>query len=128
MILGIGIDLCEIRRVREAIERTGEPFMKKFLTQKEMDLAPKTGAIALYVATRFAAKEAIFKAFSIGFSKFEATDIEIGVGELGEPTVLLSGNLAKFAAQRGVKKVLVSISSDGQYATAISLLEYEVSK
>ena len=65
MILGVGVDLCKIERVREAMERTGEPFLRKFFTEKEIDLASKTSDVAAYFAARFAVKEAIFKALDI---------------------------------------------------------------
>ena len=123
MILGVGVDLCKIERVREAMERTGEPFLRKIFTQKEIDLASKTGDVAAYFAARFAAKEAIFKAFHIGLYKYAGTDIEISAGALGEPIVSLSGNLAEFATRKGVRQVLISMSYDGEYAVATSVLE-----
>lgn len=123
MILGVGVDLCKIERVREAMERTGEPFLRKIFTEKEIDLASKTSDVAAYFAARFAAKEAIFKALQIGLFKYEGTDIEISAGELGEPIVSLSGNLAEFATRKGVRRVLVSMSYDGEYAVAVSVLE-----
>jgi len=123
LILGVGVDLCEIERVREAMGRTGEPFLRKVCTQKEIDLASKTSDVAAYFAARFAAKEAIFKAFHIGLYKYALTDIEISAGELGEPIASLSGNLAEFAMQQGVRQVLISMSYDGEYAVATSVIE-----
>lgn len=123
MILGIGVDLCKIQRVREALERTGAPFLAKFFTKSEIKLAPEMGDLALYFAARFAAKEAILKAFQVGLTQYEPTDIEIGVGKLGEPIVSLSGSLAESAAKQGIKQVLVSMSSDSEYAVAVSVLE-----
>lgn len=123
MISGIGTDICRISRVSEAIERTGAPFLNKFFTRAEIELAGRSASLSTHLAARFAAKEAIFKAFGIGFTRFEGTDIEIGAGELGEPVVSLSGGLAEFAARMGIKKVLVSMSFDGEYATAVSVLE-----
>ena len=117
------MDLCKIERVREAMERTGEAFLRKFFTEKEIDLASKTSDVAAYFAARFAAKEAIFKALQIGLFKYEGTDIEISAGELGEPIVSLSGNLAEFATHKGVGQVWVSMSYDGEYAVAVSVLE-----
>ncbi len=123
MIVGIGVDLCKIQRVREAIERTGDAFLEKLFTKKERDLATKTSNISVYFAIRFAAKEAILKAFQVGLSKYKPTDIEIGVGVLGEPVVILLGELAEFAAKRGVKEVFITMSYDGDYAIATSILE-----
>ena len=117
------MDLCKIERVKEAMERTGEPFLRKIFTKKEIDLASKTSDVAAYFAARFAAKEAIFKALHIGLYKYAGTDIEISAGELGEPIVSLSGDLAEFAAGKGVRQVLISMSYDGEYAVATSVLE-----
>jgi phosphopantetheine--protein transferase-like protein len=77
----------------------------------------------VYLAKLFAAKEAIFKTFGIaGSSDIQFSDIEISDGESGEPLVHLSGCFADLARQRGVGRVLVSLSYDGDYAVAVAVL------
>jgi holo-[acyl-carrier protein] synthase len=71
----------------------------------------------------FAAKEAIFKTFGIGWhSGVQMTEIEVQEGKYGEPIPILKGRFAELAAERGVSRVLVSLSYDGDYAVAVAAL------
>ena len=76
-----------------------------------------------YFAITFAAKEAIFKCFGIGWeSGVKLTEIEIRDGEFGEPIPLLTGTFAELARERGVTKVLLSLSYETDYAVGSAVL------
>jgi holo-[acyl-carrier protein] synthase len=123
MPIGVGVDIIAINRIRDALETTGKVFMNKVLTpweQKRAETQPDTVA---YVAMIFAAKEAIFKTFGIGWhSGVQITEIEVQEGKYGEPIPVLKGRFAELAAERGVSRVLVSLSYDGDYAVAVAAL------
>ena len=73
--------------------------------------------------TTFAAKEAIFKTFGIGWETgVQFSEIEVRDGDFGEPIPVLSGRFAEMAAERGVSRVLLSVSFDGDYAVAVATL------
>lgn len=76
-----------------------------------------------YLAMTFAAKEAIFKTFGIGWETgVQFKEIEIRDGESGEPIPVLSGRFAQIAAERGASRVLLSLSYDGEYAVGMATL------
>jgi len=122
-MIGIGIDLVRIQRMADIINRSGEVFIKKLFTDREIELSSQENRI-VYFAMRFAAKEAILKALSIGWTDgVKGTDIEIKRGKLGEPLVTLSGKVGEVAARKGVKRVFLSMSYDSEYAIAVAVLE-----
>ena len=122
-MIGIGIDLVRIQRMADIINRSGEVFIKKLFTDREIELSSQENGI-VYFAMRFAAKEAILKALSIGWTDgVKGTDIEIKRGKLGEPLVTLSGKVSEVAARKGVKRVFLSMSYDSEYAIAVAVLE-----
>jgi holo-[acyl-carrier protein] synthase len=122
MIVGLGIDIINIQRIKEAIERGGEYFLRKVFTNAEIQSALDEGDKNAFLAMRFAAKESILKAFGIGWTGVKGTDIEIVRGKLGEPVVKLSKKLQRIMIYMSAKKVLLSMSYDSEYAVAVSVL------
>jgi holo-[acyl-carrier protein] synthase len=122
MILGIGVDLVKISR----IERAGgnhRSFIERVFTQKEQDYCTRQKFPAQHYAARFAAKEAILKAFGTGLSAgMRWTDIEVLHGEGGGPIVNLTGAAKDLADLKGVKQILLSYSHDEGYAVAQAVL------
>lgn len=118
MFRGIGNDIVEIERIQRAIERNSR-FRDRVFTPGEIEaVAEKSNPYPSY-AGRFAAKEAVAKAFGTGVRGFKLTDIEILSNELGKPEVTLKGPLAeKYVNYR----VELSISHSRDYATAVALL------
>lgn len=118
MFRGIGNDIVEIERIQQAIERNSR-FRDRVFTPGEIEaVAEKKNPYPSY-AGRFAAKEAVAKAFGTGVRGFKLTDIEILSNELGKPEVTLKGPLAeKYLNYR----VELSISHSRDYATAVALL------
>ncbi len=123
MTLGVGVDIITISRMKNILETSGKSFMKKVFTEWEQQRAESHPDKIAYTAMTFAAKEAIFKTFGIGWHygvKFN--EIEVREGRFGEPMPVLSGRFAEIAAERGVTKVLLSLSFDGDYAVAVAAL------
>jgi len=126
MTMGVGVDIVAIGRMRDILETSGNAFMKKVLTPYERERSEKHPDPVAYVAMAFAAKEAIFKTFGIGWETgVQLKEIEVRDGEWGEPIPVLTGRFGELAAERGVSRVLLSLSYDGDYAVAVAALEGE---
>ena len=124
MILGIGIDLIEVRRVREAIERFGERFLRRLFTSVEIEYcSPKKNA-ALHYAGRFAAKEAAFKAMRRGWGgDLGWKDVEVYNEATGAPQIRFHGKALEIVLAMKMLDSHVSLSHIQDYATAIVILE-----
>ncbi len=124
MALGIGVDIIAIGRMRAILDGPGkQAFLHKTFTAGEAQRAEAHPDSAAYLAKSFAAKEAIFKCFAIGWDTgVQFNEIDIQDGEFGEPLAVLSGRFAAIAAESKVGQVLVSVSYDGEYAIAIAQL------
>ena len=128
MIVGIGTDLCDVRRIREALERRGDRFAEKVLGDRELAVwrartarAPIRGL--RYLATRFAAKEAFSKAIGLGIHMPMAwRRCEVLNAESGQPQIVLNGDLATWFAARGWK-AHVTVTDEGDLAQAFVVVE-----
>ena len=114
MVLGIGTDIIEIDRIKEAIKR--ENFMLKCFTEEEILRFPIKKVES--IAGNFAAKESVSKALGTGFVKFDLKDIEILRDDRGKPFVNLYNNAKNEAANKNIKHIEVSISHCEKYAVA----------
>jgi holo-[acyl-carrier protein] synthase len=124
MILGTGIDIIEVERIKSSLERFGERFGKRILLPDETAYCLSHTNPAPFVAARFAAKEAISKAFGTGIgAQLGWQDMEIAHKESGEPFVILHGKGNELFKSRGAKRLLVSLSHTANYATAMAILE-----
>ena len=124
MILGVGIDIIEVPRVAGSVERFGERFYKRILLPDEIAYCLSHKAPAPFIAARFAAKEAISKAFGTGIgAQLGWHDMEERRKETGEPFVVLHGGGLKLLEARGGRVVLISLSHTQNYATAVAILE-----
>ena len=113
-IIGTGVDITEVSRLRKAIEKWGDSFLKRIFTEEELENAKTRGSIYQHLAGRFAAKEAIFKA--MGDSKLNFREVQILNDKEGKPVC----NLSK---ERGKKVgVLISISHVKNYAVASAIV------
>ena len=129
MIVGIGTDLCDVRRIEQARSRFPVSFEKKILTYHEREELSVRSEKNEYVAKRFAAKEAIYKAFnfsdqnSLGWQQAEI----LNQGEKGTPVVHLYGNcLSKFNQQLAVGQtgaIHLSLTDEYPYVMAYVILE-----
>ena len=124
MILGIGIDIIEVARVQASHERFGERFLNRLLLADEIAYCLSHKNPAPFIAARFAAKEAISKAFGAGIgAQLGWRDMEIGRKKSGEPFVILHGKGKKLFKSRRAKRLLVSLSHTANYAAATAVLE-----
>src|SRR5271154_7002340 len=124
MILGIGIDIIEVNRIQASYEKFGERFVRRILLEGEIAYCLSHKNPAPFVAARFAAKEAISKAFGTGIgAQLGWRDMEICKKESGEPFVVLHGRGKKLFESRGAKRLLVSLSHTENYAAATAILE-----
>lgn len=124
MILGIGIDIVDVRRMEAIIFRWQERFLKRIFTDLEIRYCNNKKNPAQRFATRYAAKEAYFKAlYPKGTEGISFLDIEI-VDEKGKrPTVNLCGPVKTHAESTNVKNTFLMISHDGNYGIANVVLE-----
>jgi holo-[acyl-carrier protein] synthase len=124
VILSIGIDIIEVRRVRETIERTPR-FAERVFTAAERTYCESRGAVAAqHYAARFAAKEAALKALQTGWSGGIAwQDIEVSAKESGAPLILFHGRALELYEQTGATAVHLSIAHTSEHAVAQVILE-----
>ncbi|MDH1703257.1 holo-ACP synthase [Comamonas terrigena] len=128
MIYGIGTDICDIRRIRASLERHGERFVRKVLSDAEIatwkkrsERWPDRGV--RYVATRFSAKEAFSKAIGLGMvMPMTWRSCEIANLPSGQPTVVLHGALKAWFEARGLQ-AHISMSDESEYATSYCVVE-----
>jgi holo-[acyl-carrier protein] synthase len=124
MILGIGIDLIEVARVAASYEKFGERFLKRVLVANEIAYCLSHRFPAPFIAARFAAKEAISKAFGTGIgASLSWKDMEVARRDTGEPFVILHGPGLQLLKARGGRLVLISLSHTAVYANAVAVLE-----
>ncbi len=121
MIVGLGIDVCSIERMRRALERHGERFFARICSERERtDLQGRDSATAL--SGRFAAKEAFAKALD-GARGVAWHDVEVRRAPSGRPLLELRGTASAMAQMFGADKWHVSISHDADVAVAVVVLE-----
>jgi holo-[acyl-carrier protein] synthase len=124
MILGVGIDIIEVARIASSYEKFGGRFVNRILHPDEIAYCLSHKNPAPFLAVRFAAKEAISKAFGTGISaQLGWQDMEIHRKESGEPFVVLHGKGKKLFQSRHAKRLLVSLSHTANYAAATAVLE-----
>ena len=128
MIYGIGTDICDIRRIRASLEKHGERFAQKVLSDNEMQTYrarserwPERGV--RYVATRFSAKEAFSKAVGLGMRMPMTWRLcEVAKLPSGQPTLVLHGVLKEWFEAKGLS-AHVSVSDESDYATSYCVVE-----
>jgi len=128
MIYGIGTDICDIRRIRASLERHGERFAAKVLSEGELATFrirsqrwPERGV--RFVATRFSAKEAFSKAVGLGMRMpMTWRHCEISKLPSGQPSVILHGNLKTWFESQGLK-AHITLSDEVDYACSFCVVE-----
>lgn len=123
-VIGIGVDLVECARIDHSLERFGDRFLHRVFTEGEIQYSNSMKFPARHLAARFAAKEAVSKAFGTGIGKAMGwRDIDVRKKESGEPYLVLSGHAEQLANERGVKQAHISLSHTDHYAVAQVVLE-----
>lgn len=118
-VVGIGVDIIEVARIRASLERHGERFHQRICTAAESAYCLQFRDPAPCFAARFAAKEAVSKALGTGIGvQCEWLNIEVRRKASGEPFIVLHGAGAETAKRLGIGQILISISHTENYATA----------
>lgn len=121
MILGVGVDILEIARMRETLERQGDAFVERVFTPGEAAYCRARGKPYQHFAARFAAKEAVSKALATGWSgTFSWRDVEVANDPSGRPVVVPGGALASVL---GSCRVHLSLSHSDSHVVAMAVIE-----
>ena len=124
MILGTGVDLAEVPRIKASIERFGEKFIRRIYTPAEIAYVERKANKYQRYAARFAAKEAGMKAIGTGWRRGVTwQDFEVANLPSGKPTLLLHGVAADFAGKLGVKNISLSITHTAELGMAHVIFE-----
>jgi len=124
MILGIGVDIVRIDRMRRAFERFGDRFAAKILHPEEAEVFAGTANKVAFLAKRFAAKEAASKALGTGMRQgVHFSQIKVSHDAHGAPRLSLEGKAQQIAAGLGVEQIFLSISDEQDNAIAFVLFE-----
>ena len=123
MVLSIGTDIVDVKRIEKAIKRHGERFGQKILSSDELTEWRRRKCSPAFLAKRFAAKEAVAKALGTGIGKgVTFQNIEISNDASGAPTATLNRSADQVMRNFGARKVLLSISDERNYAVAFAVL------
>ena len=124
MIVGTGIDITEVPRIRETIERFGQRFLQRVFTEGEIRYCESKANRFERYAARFAAKEAGMKAIGTGWNfGVRWRDVEVARKPGGRPTLRFHGKAAEFAAKLGATNVALSLTHTREQAMAQVILE-----
>lgn len=123
-VLGIGTDIVETQRIEHSLVRFGERFLHRVFTAGEIAYCQSMKFPARHFAARFAAKEAVSKAFGTGIGRAMGwRDIDVHREETGQPFIVLEGGAKDLAAQREVTAIWISLSHTEHQAVAMVVLE-----
>ncbi|HEU0273453.1 MAG TPA: holo-ACP synthase [Candidatus Udaeobacter sp.] len=128
-VIGTGVDLVECARIQHSIDRFGERFLRRVFTDGEIEYSMSMKFPARHLAARFAAKEAVSKAFGTGIGKAMGwRDIDVRKKPSGEPFLVLFGPAQELAAKRGITSALITLSHTEYHAMAYVILENAVAQ
>lgn len=123
-VIGTGVDLVECARIEHSLDRFGDKFLHRVFTEGEIAYAMSMKFPARHLAARFAAKEAVSKAFGTGIGKSMGwRDIDVRKKPSGEPFLVLGGGAEQLAKERNVRSSLITLSHTDHHAMAMIVLE-----
>jgi holo-[acyl-carrier protein] synthase len=124
VIVGTGIDLAEVPRIRASIERYGDKFLHRIYTPFEREYVERKANRFERYAARFAAKEAAMKALGTGWRRGVTwQDFEVANLPSGRPTLRLHGAARRIAEQLGVSAISLSLTHTAEYGQAFVIFE-----
>ncbi len=124
MIVGTGIDIVEIARIKSVNDRWGDRFAERILTKRELSDLKIRRDSETYIASRFAAKEAFLKALGTGYADgISWHDMEVARKKGQRPTLHISGRALEIMNNMSVGRTHLSISHEKKYAVAQVVLE-----
>jgi holo-[acyl-carrier protein] synthase len=119
-MIGIGVDLCEVERMRAALARTPR-LRDRLFTEAEQDYCDRRTDPTERYAVRFAAKEAVLKAMGVGVGACKWREIEVARADSGAPSVQLHGGAQRLAEERGIGRWLLTMTHTDRVAEAIAV-------
>src|SRR5437762_10435237 len=123
-VLGIGVDLVECARIQQSLDRFGDRFLHRVFTDGEIEYSMSMKFPARHLAARFAAKEAVSKAFGTGIGKSMGwRDIDVHKKPSGEPFLVFTGAAEQLAKLRDVSAARITLSHTDLHAMAVIVLE-----
>lgn len=124
MIVGIGVDIAEIARVKRLAEKFGTRFARRILTEDELAEFDRRQQPASYLATRFAGKEAAAKALGTGIGEqFGFHSVQIEHDQLGKPVLKFLDSALELIGRREIRNAMISLSDEKKYVVAMVVLE-----
>ena len=124
MIVGIGTDIVDNKRIHSVISKHGDRFINRVFSRREAEHLRKFAYARERVAVSFAAKEAFVKALGMGFRYgISFSDMEITRDRRGKPHMKLSGKAAEFADNMGAKRIHLTLSHEKSHSLAVVILE-----
>jgi holo-[acyl-carrier protein] synthase len=122
-VISVGTDILKIDRVEAVIERLGDKFMRRILTEEEQEEYHSSTQSVRLLAKRFAVKEAVAKALGTGIGRGVSwQDIQVVHDSSGAPAVRLSGGAHRVAMERGGQRVEISLADEIDYVVAFAVL------
>jgi len=123
IVIGLGCDIIEIERIKNACDRHAERFLNRVFTSEELDYCMQMKNPHPHLAARFAAKEAVSKAFTTGIgADLNWTSISVGKGEREQPLVNLDAKGQRLLDTFGGTDVLITLSHTRNYAQAVAII------
>ncbi len=124
MIIGTGVDIVEVARIKKSLEKYSTRFEEKIFTKEEVLYCQARAEPSIHFAARFAAKEAVMKCLGTGMDQeISFKDIEVTNLKTGKPLVTLSGKGKEIAKRLEIKTIHISLSHDTNYAIAQAIAE-----
>lgn len=123
MIHGVGVDILDYKTIEPSVRDINDSFVRKIYTQAERELILSRPVPLNSFATRFAGKEAVYKAFGTNGDAFRLNEVEILENADGVPQVHLHGKAADLAKILGIQRISISLSYDGHFAIAYAVAE-----
>lgn len=123
MIVGIGIDISSQTRIQKSVDKLGDKFLQRILTDEEIALCQRYREPAARYAGRFAVKEAFMKAIGTGMYKIGFHDIQVFNHDSGAPYIKITGRAQQILSELAVQHIHVSISHDMDMAVGMVILE-----
>lgn len=123
MIAGIGVDIVEVSRIKDAVARWRDAFLKRIFTDNEIHYSQEKKFTYQHLAARFAAKEAVLKAIGdSSIHRIEWHNVEVLNDEFGKPTIRLSGEAKKIKDSKKISDIIISMSHTRKLAVANAIL------
>ena len=123
MIVGIGTDIVQVDRIQHSLDRLGEAFARRILTDSELASFKASRQPAAFLAKRFAAKEAAAKALGTGIGKVSFQHLEVSNNALGAPVLQFHGYARELQRMKAINRLHLSLSDEKDNAVAFVILE-----